>query len=189
MPTLNQKKVIDIIRKQVAKGGKVSVTKAMREAGVYTPMTARHPEKITKSKGYIKLMEEAGLTDKFLANKQAQLINSTRLEKDSFHAEPKIEIKRKKEKIVGWVNMSDDKIKLLVEGTPEAPTGNKIAYIKRYEKHKEVFFRIPDNVVQSKALEMGLKIKDHFAPDKLDIIEHDLAPDEQIALDLLFGTK
>lgn len=186
MPTVNQKKVLDIIQKQVRNGSKISVSKAMRESGVYAQSTSTRPEKITRSKGFIKILEAAGLTDAFLARKHSQLANATSLDKDTFLADPIIETKRKKEKITGWAHVSDAKIKLLIEGPEEAPTGNKIAYIKKFEKYKEVFFRVPDNAVQSKALEMGYKIKDHFAPDKLDIIEHEMTDEEKKVFDSIF---
>ncbi len=189
MSTPNQKKVLDIIQKQVQKGTKISVTKAMRESGVYSESTAKRPEKITKSKGFIKILEAAGLTDSFLAKKHSQLSRATRLEKDTFYAQPKIEIKRKKEHIVAWIHVSDEKIKEMIEGAEDDPTGNRVAYIKKFEKYKEVYFRVPDSVVQSKALEMGYKIKDHFAPNKLDIIDHDLSEKELEAMGKLFSKK
>lgn len=186
MATLNQKKVTSKILEQVRKGEKVSVSKAMRESGVYSQSVSKQPHRITKSKGFIEILEKAGLSDSFLARKHSQLANSTRLEKDTFYADPIIETKRKKEKVVGWTHVSDAKIKLLIEGTAEEPTGNRVAYIKKFDKHKEVFFRVPDNAVQSKALEMGYKIKDLFAADKLDIVEHEMNDDEKSVFDSIF---
>lgn len=60
MATIKQKKALD---KLVENGGNAS--KAMRDAG-YSIETAKDPGKLTRSKGFIELCEERGLTDEFL---------------------------------------------------------------------------------------------------------------------------
>lgn len=60
MATLKQKLALDKI---VENGGNVS--RAMMEVG-YTPATAKTPQKLTESKGFQELCEQAGLTDNFL---------------------------------------------------------------------------------------------------------------------------
>jgi hypothetical protein len=60
MATQKQKKALDKI---IENNGNVS--KAMREAG-YPATTARNPQQLTRSKGFIELCEERGLTDDFL---------------------------------------------------------------------------------------------------------------------------
>lgn len=59
-PTLKQKRAVD---NMVVNGGNVS--KAMRDAG-YSLETAKSPSKLTDSKAFEELIEEAGLTDEFL---------------------------------------------------------------------------------------------------------------------------
>src|SRR3990167_7436761 len=61
MATTRQKLAL---HKSIKNGGNIS--KAMVEVG-YSPATAHTPQKLTKSKGFIELCEEIGLTDDFLA--------------------------------------------------------------------------------------------------------------------------
>lgn len=60
--TLKQEKALE---KMVENGGNIS--QAMRDVG-YSENTAKTPQKLTKSKGFIELCEEKGLTDNFLIN-------------------------------------------------------------------------------------------------------------------------
>lgn len=62
MSTLKQEKALE---KLVENGGNVS--RAMMEVG-YSPNTAKTPQKLTESKGFIELCEEKGLTDGLLIN-------------------------------------------------------------------------------------------------------------------------
>lgn len=62
MVTLRQKKAVDNL---VGNGG--NITRAMIDAG-YTEATANTPQKLTTSKGFQELCEQAGLTDNFLLN-------------------------------------------------------------------------------------------------------------------------
>ena len=61
MPTLRQQRAVD---KLVGNGG--NVTQAMLEAG-YSPNTANTPGKLTKSNGWLELMEQYGLTKVLIA--------------------------------------------------------------------------------------------------------------------------
>lgn len=72
MVTLNQKTVFKKVLKKVAKGEQVAITKEMR--GVYSPATAKHPEKITKSKGWQELMDKH-LPDTKLAQRHRELLD------------------------------------------------------------------------------------------------------------------
>ncbi len=60
MATMRQKMAVEAL---VANGG--NVTAAMRKAG-YTEATANTPQKLTESKGFEELCQEAGLTDDFI---------------------------------------------------------------------------------------------------------------------------
>jgi len=62
MPTIKQIKAVENI---VGNGG--NVTKAMRDAN-YSENTLNTPQKLTESKGFKELCDEAGLTDKFILN-------------------------------------------------------------------------------------------------------------------------
>lgn len=54
MPTQKQKKVIEEI---VESGGNIAMGTAMIQAG-YSPATAKTPQKLTESKGWLELLEE-----------------------------------------------------------------------------------------------------------------------------------
>jgi hypothetical protein len=71
-PTANQKKVALNVMEMVKKGEPIAISKAMR--GVYSPATAKHPEKITKSKGWQELMKKF-LPDTLLAKRHTELLN------------------------------------------------------------------------------------------------------------------
>lgn len=60
MPTTKQLKAASIL---VENGGNVS--RAMIESG-YSENTSKTPSKLTKSKGFAEIMNEAGLTDEFI---------------------------------------------------------------------------------------------------------------------------
>ena len=61
-PTSRQRAVVEAL---VAKGG--SVSSAMRKAG-YSQAMVKNPHKLTQSKGFLELLDEAGLTEEFLNN-------------------------------------------------------------------------------------------------------------------------
>jgi hypothetical protein len=174
-PTLLHKKVAKAI---VEKGGKVTMGGALRAAGASESLI-KNPDRVFKSPGFAKELEKVGLSDKYIASKYRILLNATRLEKDTFYAEPIVETKRKKETITGWQHMSDAKLKLMIEGSEDDPTGVKIAYIKTFQKHKEVFYRVPDSVVQKGMIELTGKVKSHFAPEQHDLILHELDESER----------
>lgn len=60
MVSAKQKKAVDIA---VENGGNMS--QAMIRAG-YSPNTAKTPQKLTESRGFAELMEEAGITDSLM---------------------------------------------------------------------------------------------------------------------------
>lgn len=55
--TENQKQVFQRVARQVENGGKVSISKIMRESG-YSPQTAKNPSKVTDSKGWKQLLAQ-----------------------------------------------------------------------------------------------------------------------------------
>lgn len=77
MATLNQEKVFQRVAEKVRKGGKVSVSAAMR--GIYAPSTATKPDKVTRSKGWKDLCKNAGLTDKLLIKKALQGLEAKKI--------------------------------------------------------------------------------------------------------------
>lgn len=65
MATINQELAVDNIVKQVGKGGKASVSKAMR--GIYSPSVAKNPKKLTQSVGFKELLKKNGLTEDLIS--------------------------------------------------------------------------------------------------------------------------
>jgi hypothetical protein len=86
MGTIKQEKVLDKI---VENGGNVS--QAMLEVG-YSPNTAKTPQKLTKSVGFIELCEEKGLTDSLLIG---ALIEDIKTKKGNRRAELELGFKLK----------------------------------------------------------------------------------------------
>lgn len=78
-PTLNQKKVFDKVLEQVVNGGKISVSKAIRDAGLSAALS-RNSHKVTNSKGWKELMDEF-LPDSLLAERHQELLNKRELVK------------------------------------------------------------------------------------------------------------
>lgn len=71
MPTIKQKKALEIM---VENGGNAS--KAMEAAG-YSVETAKNPNKLTGSAGYLKLVEKY-FPDKLLAKKHKELLKTSK---------------------------------------------------------------------------------------------------------------
>lgn len=86
MSTEKQKRAIE---KMAENGGIVS--KAMRDVG-YSEQTAKSPNKLTDSKGFKELCEEAGLTDNFIVE---SLVEDIRLKPQNRKAELELGAKMK----------------------------------------------------------------------------------------------
>lgn len=99
MSTLRQSKALD---KMVENGGNVS--KAMIEVG-YSLNTARTPQKLTQSIGFIKLCEESGLTDELLIDALVQDIKTKK-----GHRKAELELGFKiKGRFVQKINLDDNR--------------------------------------------------------------------------------
>lgn len=175
-PTLKQR----IAMKVLENGG--SVGAAMRAAG-YTPATAKNPSKLTQSKAFIKILEKAGVTDSALAKAHGDLLHSARIEHKEFYAMDAYRTVKKdkngkplKEPATEhyYRHLSDNEIKAQIESVP----GHKLLSIHKSASKKIAYYQSPENAVRKSAIEMGYKVKDHFAPEKLDIIEHELTEEE-----------
>lgn len=70
MPTIRQK----LVAQKITENPRKSVSSAMREVG-YSPHTASKPSNLTKSKGWIKLMDKY-LPDDKLLGKHSELVGS-----------------------------------------------------------------------------------------------------------------
>lgn len=84
--TPNQRAVARVVAEQVRTGKKVSVSKAMRESGVYSAHTSKIPGKLTKSKGWEALMKEY-LPDDLLAEKHNELLTVSKKTRRTLNGE------------------------------------------------------------------------------------------------------
>lgn len=184
--TFRQRKAIKILSE---KGG--SMGSAMRKAG-YSDISALTPARLTKSKGYVRILEKAGMTDDFLAKEHMQLMQSSRIEHQSFPAISRtITVKenengrklKKPYKEHVYRHVPDEVIKAQIEAVP----GHKLMYIQKGTSEKVAYINVPENIVRKGAIEMSYKVKSHFAPDKLDIIEHELTDEDKQFLLTLNG--
>lgn len=165
----------------VEKGG--SSADALRSAG-YSKAIINNPARVFKSKGFAAVLDRAGLTDSFLAKKHKALINATRIEEKVFEA-VRVSGFGKRAK---YRQVSDEFIKISIEGTEDEPTGCTIITINSAHGYKRVIFRHPDSVVQAKAMDLAYKSKGHMAPDKLDLtVQTELDEDDMKVLDSIFS--
>lgn len=164
--TLMQQKAL---KHMVENGG--TAKSALLAAG-YSQAIANNPKKVLKSHGFAAELEKVGLSDKMIAKKYFTLINSTNIDKEKFEG-----IKRRGK----WTYPDDQEIIDTIEGTEENPTGCKIMFVKIDTRNHEkiVTYRKPDNVVQKGIVELAGKVKSHFAPEKLDVVSHELDETER----------
>ncbi len=143
MATKNQEAVLGEVIKQVKKGRKVSVSKAIRDTGLYSGSYAENPQKLTNSKGWKELVEQH-LPDSFLNKRHRALFDQKKVEYFSF--DPR---------------MSDEEITAAVEDA-----GLTVINISRGEKAKLAWYSVADVHAVTKALEMAHKIKGVYLADK-----------------------
>lgn len=151
MASQKQKRALEI---SLENGGNMS--KAMREAG-YSPATAKNPDKLTKSGGFLKLMEEA-LPDNSLVDKHKKLLNTTKIEHMVF---PREGIDPDDMNLVGQENAKQitdiltdqDIIDMLAE------VNCKVKRIMHGETARHVWYWVGDATAQQKALELAYKLK------------------------------
>jgi hypothetical protein len=137
MATIKQKKAV---KKIMENHGNVS--KGMIEVG-YKPATAKNPKNLTKSKGWVELMESF-LDDRLLAEKHRELLEATGIGHMVFP-----------------LNVTDDQIVFLLQ---EANCQAKRFMHSETQTH--VWYFAPDNNSRKSALEMAYKLKGHYAPEK-----------------------
>lgn len=74
MATMNQMKVFDIVQKDIRNHTKVSVSRAIKESGVYSRHVANKPDLVTNTNGWRELMEKH-FPDKKLSALHQKLLN------------------------------------------------------------------------------------------------------------------
>lgn len=160
MATIKQKRAVD---KLVGNGG--NVTRAMLDVG-YSENTANTPKKLTNSKGFQELLEEA-MPDTLLTQKHKELLTSSYLDHMTFP--PFNSGKEKKQNDnpglteKGEQLTDDDIIELL------ASVNCKVRRIVHGEQARHVYFWSSDNKSRKDALDMAFKLKGAYAPTKSDI--------------------
>lgn len=144
MATKNQEKVLDIVVKDVKKGRKLSIRRAMKESGVYSPSFAdTQSHKLTQSKGWKELIEQH-LPDSFIAKRHRKLFDQKKVEYFSFGK-----------------NKTDEEIEEAVTGA-----GLELINISHTADGKLAFYSVDDVHAVTKALEMAHKIKGVYLADK-----------------------
>lgn len=167
-PTILHKKVAKAL---VEKGGKTTMAWALRQAGA-SPSIVKNPDRVFKSRGFAAELEKVGLSDKVIAKKYVSLMAATNIDKESFEG-----IKRRGK----WTYPADEVIIQTIEGTEEKPTGCTVMFVQidTTLHRKIVTYRRPDNAVQKGIVELTGKVKSHFAPEKLDVVSHELDETER----------
>lgn len=148
--TIKQRKALKVA---LENGGNVSG--AMKEVG-YSPAMAKNPQKLKESEGWKDLMKKAGLDDKSLLKKSKQ-----HLEARQFHqmmVDPLI-TDREVEEVLEEAGGKFLKA-VIVEVTYTTKKGEE----KTFEK-KNVFYTMPDNLAQDRALDKLFKIRGAYSGD------------------------
>lgn len=184
-PTMKQ---MAVARTLLENGGKMSVSKAMSQNG-YSETMAHNPQKLTRSKGFIAILEKAGVTDKKLAETHNQLMQSSVLMEKEFPGECVVteitenedgEPLEKPIKNTEWIVLSDKEIKKIIESID----GCKLVYIKKGIKSKVAYYKAPEDSIRKGAVEMGYKVKNRFAPEQ-GLVEHSLSDADRAILEKL----
>ncbi len=193
-PTENQKVVFSRVVEKVKKGEKVSITKEMRESGVYSEATSKHPEKITESKGWQTLLEE-NLGDGLLSQTHHDLLKSTTLdhmtfplgvktndEKEEFYKKREAEALAKGKEYQHIEILSDEDIKELLSSV-----NCTVRRIVHGEQARYVYFWSADNRARKDGLDMAYKLTGKYAPEKRVTIVAHIDPKKKAKIDRILG--
>lgn len=137
--TLKQRKAMKAL---VENGG--SVRDAMRKAG-YSEAMIKTPSKLTKSKNWQDLLEEA-LPNDFVMDQHKKLFNQKQV---SYFTFPK--------------HMEDQEIRGHVEAS-----GLEVITIRTSKEAKMAFYAMPDTQAIKSALDMAHKLKGNYSAEKIE---------------------
>ena len=167
MTTVKQKKAIDAVLEN-----RGSVSAAMRQAG-YSEATAKNPKNLTQSKAWKELLAEH-LSDESLAEKHAALLNSTKIEHETFALGPKDEADKENyiaiaqakaaaegKEYVPREYLTDEDIRQMY-----AEVNCKVRRIVHRETSRDVYYWAADNKARKDGLDMAYKLKGSYAPEK-----------------------
>lgn len=146
MPTTRQ---MEAMKNVVAKGGKQSIAKSMREAG-YSPRTARNPKKLTKSKTWEAMMAQYW-PEKEVIKYHQELLKNNYLEMIDFPD-----------------TIAESDIKRLLQGI----SGASFAMIREVNlafkgKMKRAYVILLNPKARKEALELIYKLQGKFAPERV----------------------
>ncbi len=134
-------------------GGKIGP--AMKAAG-YSPAMVKNPQKLKASDGWQSLLEGIGLSDLDLAKKNKEHIDAATLQKYSFEGV-----------------ISDD----VIHNIFAEIDGMKVLYISKIKSSsgktviaKVAIVRVPEYMVQDKALDKALKIRGAYKNDGAPLV-------------------
>lgn len=159
-PTMNQKKVFDKVVEQVRNGQKVSISKAMRESGVYSESVSKIPGKITKTKGWKQLMDEHFPVD-YIAKKHKQLLDSTVMLQMHF---PEYSSDQEIKEVIELAGNKLIKVVISEVTYPGKKGQEDITVVK-----KIAYYNAPNAIIQDKALDKAYKLRGSYAAEKKDV--------------------
>ena len=156
MATIKQKILFTKILENIGKPDpNFTLGKTMLSAG-YKPNVAKTPALIMKTKGFRELMEENGLDDASLTRTHNELLKSARLDHMTFPLGPK-----KHETPEDTDSLSDTDIRAML-----ADLKCTVRRIVHGDTARHVYFWSPNDKIRKDAVDMGYKLKGHYAPEK-----------------------
>jgi hypothetical protein len=140
--TQKQELATDLLSENLRRRKPEPMGAVLRKAG-YSIEQSKRPSDITNSVTFQQLLEKK-LGDKFLLNKHKKLIDAGRLEKFIF---PNA--------------VSDAEIRETINGVK----GGKLIKIVRNPQWARAYYMVPDNITQTKVLELAYKLKRYLGND------------------------
>lgn len=183
--TIKQAKAIKLL---IEKQG-MSVQAAMRAAG-YAEGSIKNPSNLTRTKAYRDILNDAGVTDSFLAKRHREASNAVDIKERQFidrieHNLVKIDPESEKfdksgppmqyrEEMV-HIPVSDKEIKAFFKRLPDF----KLMRIEQGYRQKTAVYLAPQYQVRTKMQELSYKVKEHFGAEKHEIVLPEATEDEK----------
>ncbi len=165
-PTINQRRVFDKVKEQLENTGKVSVSKAIRDAGL-PAVTQKNPQQITRSKGWEELMKEH-IPESLAIETHKSLMKATHLDQMTFPAlkkpkKPKVNLNKDEEDDYEEIieddteQITDEEIKIML-----AEVNCTVKKIIHGQDFRYVYFWSADNRARKDGLDIYMKIKGKY---------------------------
>lgn len=195
-PTENQKVVFRQVVDKIRKGTKVSISKEMRESGVYSESMSKKPDKLTKSKGWQTLLN-THLSDDLLSETHHDLLKSTTLDhmvfplgvetneqKEEFYQKREQDALKKGNTYTHVEVLSDVEIRELL-----LSVNCVVRKIVHGETARHVYFWCADNRARKDGLDMAYKLKGKYAPEKRATVNFNISEKDKQKIDRILGIK